>query len=85
MSQIHGDNGTDVNITVGLEANPAIANYSWMLNGTDLSDSSNVEVMGGALHFTPLLVDATGNYSMHTCNNISCANFSFPLVVYCKF
>ena len=74
-----------MNITVEVEANPAVVNYTWTLNGKVLSNSSNVEVMGGTLHFTPLLVNAMGNYSMQTCNIICCSSFNFPLVVYRKF
>ena len=84
MTQTHGDNGTNVTVIVGLVANPPVEHYTWTMNGRNLSQSTNVKVGPGELHFTPLLVESKGNYSVHDCNNISCHNFDFELDVYCK-
>ena len=82
---MHGDNGTNVTVSVGLVANPPITtNYTWTMNGKKLSNASNVTVMPGELHFAPLLVSAHGNYSVRDCNNISCSSRNFSLDVYCK-
>ena len=80
-----GNNGTNFTLTVGLMANPVVANFNWTLNGKKLSDSGNVKVMAGELHFTPLLVDSKGNYSVRDCNNVSCSSLIFDFAVYCKF
>lgn len=79
MSQKVVNNGTDFSVDIGLMSNPPIANYTWTVNGTKLSNSSNVKVMPGELHLMPVLVDSKGTYSVHECNNISCSNLGFVI------
>ena len=81
---MHGDNGTNVTISIGLVANPPTTNYTWTLNGRNLPNTSNIMVMPGELHFLPLLDDYQGNYLVRDCNNISCSSRNFSLAVYCK-
>ena len=81
---VHGDNDTNASVVIEMVANPPIKNYTWTMNGNNLSNSSNVTVMPCGLYFTPLLADFMGNYSVQECNNISCSDLTFPLYVYCK-
>ena len=81
-----GNNGTNVNVTVGLMANPQVKTFNWTRNGTKLSDSSNLKLMPGELRFMPLLVGSDeGKYVVTDCNNISCSSTQFTFDVYCKF
>ena len=84
VSNMTGINGTNVSVTVGLMSNPAVDNFTWTLNGTKLSDSDNLKVIPGELHFMPLLVNSRGSYSLLECNNISCNSLHFTLAIYCK-
>ena len=85
MSKLDGVNGTELNVSVGLMANPPVdKDFTWTLNGKKLSDSSNVQLMPGDLQFSPLLVGFEGNYSVKDCNNISCESLHFEFAVYCK-
>ena len=85
VTKFHGDNGTFQNVTVVLKANPPVqSNFAWQMNGRKLSNSTTVTLFPDGLFFTPVLANVTGSYSVMDCNNISCANFTFSFVAYCK-
>ena len=85
ISQSFGINGTNLTVVLDLMANPPVGtDFIWKMNGKNISNTSSVTLTPGSVSFTPLLVENDGNYSVRSCNNISCATMNFTFDVYCE-
>ena len=84
VSHPFGNNGTEVNVTVSLIADPLVDQFQWYLNNSTISTNSRISLKPDKIHFNPLYVSDSGKYVVNGCNNVSCANQSFDLAVYCE-